>query len=172
MKRPNPNEPDDRFVINAVLVGKQKRPNWRAKNISQGFKDGTAKFRFEGPKAHTLRYFTVNIVAPTTAEGVTYRCPITISSEGDHSAEDTVLAGVPIKKDSMIHVLYGAANHDPRRNPDPGAFDILRGPRAYRTCSGWRSRPTSTWCWRARCYAPAIGCKSARSFSRRRAGRC
>jgi cytochrome P450 len=26
----------------------------------------------------------------------------------------------------MVHVLYGAAAHDPRRNPDPGTFDPAR----------------------------------------------
>ena len=44
--------------------------------------------------------------------------------------------------------------------------------RVYRTCSGWRLRRTSTWYWPARCCGPAIGCKSARSCSRRRAERC
>ncbi|RPK62556.1 Cytochrome P450 107B1 [Streptomyces sp. ADI96-02] len=43
------------------------------------------------------------------------------------AARDTVLAGVPIPKDGMVHVLYGAASHDPRRNPDPETFDIGRG---------------------------------------------
>ncbi|WP_240647065.1 cytochrome P450 [Streptomyces globisporus] len=58
-------------------------------------------------------------------EVLRYDPPIHINTR--IAAEDTVLAGVPIKKDSMIHVLYGAANHDPRRNPDPAGFDILRG---------------------------------------------
>ncbi|PWS43552.1 cytochrome P450 [Streptomyces sp. ZEA17I] len=58
-------------------------------------------------------------------EVLRYDPPIHINTR--IAAEDTVLAGVPIEKDSMVHVLYGAANHDPRRNPDPGAFDILRG---------------------------------------------
>lgn len=58
-------------------------------------------------------------------EALRYDPPIHINTR--IAAEDTVLAGVPIKKDSMVHVLYGAANHDPRRNPDPGSFDILRG---------------------------------------------
>ncbi|MEY9875118.1 cytochrome P450 [Streptacidiphilus sp. MAP12-33] len=39
---------------------------------------------------------------------------------------DTILSGVHIRKDSMVHILYGAANHDPRRNPDPHTFDVLR----------------------------------------------
>ncbi|MFF8945081.1 cytochrome P450 [Streptomyces sp. NPDC014864] len=42
------------------------------------------------------------------------------------AADDTVLAGVPIARDTMVHVLYGAANHDPRRNEDPHVFDVLR----------------------------------------------
>lgn len=58
-------------------------------------------------------------------EVLRYDPPIHINTR--IAAEDTVLAGVPIAKDSMVHVLYGAANHDPRRNPDPAAFDILRG---------------------------------------------
>ncbi|RBL86112.1 cytochrome P450, partial [Streptomyces cavourensis] len=58
-------------------------------------------------------------------EVLRYDPPIHINTR--IAAEDTVLAGVPIEKDSMVHVLYGAANHDPRRNPDPGTFDILRG---------------------------------------------
>ncbi len=81
-----------RFVVNAVLVGKHKRPDWRAKNITKGFKDGTAEFSFDPDSGPKLRWFTVNIVAPTTAEGVTYRCPITITSQGQPSVSDTVLA--------------------------------------------------------------------------------
>ena len=38
------------------------------------------------------RVFTLNILAPTTAEGVSYRCRITVSSQGDPSLEDTVVA--------------------------------------------------------------------------------
>ena len=81
-----------RFVVNAVLVGKHKRPDWTAKNITQRFKNGTAEFSFDPDAGPQLRWFTVNIVAPTTAEGVTYKCPITISSQGQPSVKDTVLA--------------------------------------------------------------------------------
>ncbi|MEU8837437.1 cytochrome P450, partial [Streptomyces sp900116325] len=57
-------------------------------------------------------------------EVLRYDPPIHINSRV--AAEDTVLAGIPIAKDSMVHVMHGAANHDPRRNQDPDAFDILR----------------------------------------------
>lgn len=39
------------------------------------------------------------------------------------AGEDTELAGVPIAKDGVIMVLLGAANRDPRKHRDPGAFD-------------------------------------------------
>jgi cytochrome P450 len=58
-------------------------------------------------------------------EALRYDPPIWLNSR--IAAKDTVLGGVPVAKDSVVHVLFGAANHDPRRNPDPGAFDILRG---------------------------------------------
>ncbi|MFF9647548.1 cytochrome P450 [Streptomyces sp. NPDC014622] len=57
-------------------------------------------------------------------EVLRYDPPIQINTRV--AAEDTVLAGVPIAKDSMVHVMYGAANHDPRRTENPDAFDIER----------------------------------------------
>ncbi|WP_330320819.1 cytochrome P450 [Streptomyces clavifer] len=57
-------------------------------------------------------------------EALRYDPPIHINTRV--AAADTVLAGVPVAKDSMVHVMYGAANHDPRRNPDPHIFDLLR----------------------------------------------
>ena len=65
-----------RFVIIAVKVGLLKRPDWRPEDITQGFKNGTATFTLppasEGKRVH----LTLAFIAPTTAEGVTYRCPI------------------------------------------------------------------------------------------------
>ncbi|MEN8655246.1 cytochrome P450 [Streptomyces sp. 21So2-11] len=58
-------------------------------------------------------------------EVLRYDPPIHINSRV--AGADTILAGVPIAKDSMVHVMHGAANHDPRRNQDPDAFNILRG---------------------------------------------
>ncbi|WP_055494701.1 cytochrome P450 [Streptomyces sp. TP-A0356] len=57
-------------------------------------------------------------------EALRYDPPIHLNTRV--AADDTVLAGVPIAKDVMVHVLYGAANHDPRRNENPHSFDILR----------------------------------------------
>ncbi|MFD3456180.1 cytochrome P450 [Streptomyces sp. NPDC058691] len=57
-------------------------------------------------------------------EALRYDPPIHLNSRV--AADDTVLGGVPIAKDTMVHVMYGAANHDPRRNADPHVYDILR----------------------------------------------
>ena len=81
-----------RFVINAVLVGKHKRPSASARKITKAFKQGTAAFDLaKGPQSR-VQWITLNIVAPTTAEGVTYRCPVTITSQGQPAVRDTVLA--------------------------------------------------------------------------------
>ncbi|MFI2791323.1 cytochrome P450, partial [Kitasatospora sp. NPDC018614] len=57
-------------------------------------------------------------------EALRYDPPIHLNTRV--AADHTVLAGVPVAKDTMVHVLYGAANHDPRRNEDPHTFDVQR----------------------------------------------
>ncbi|MFE7781091.1 cytochrome P450 [Streptomyces nigrescens] len=42
------------------------------------------------------------------------------------AGEDTTLAGVPVEKDQMVHLMVGAANHDPAHHADPGLFDVRR----------------------------------------------
>jgi hypothetical protein len=83
-----------RFVINAVLVGLYKWPNWRARKITKAFKRGTAAFTFPPSSERKKVYLTLNIVAPTAAEGVTYRCPITIRSDADPTIADTVVGAM------------------------------------------------------------------------------
>ncbi|MGB9302961.1 MAG: cytochrome P450 [Mycobacterium sp.] len=39
---------------------------------------------------------------------------------------DIEIGGTVIPKGSAVHLLYGAANRDPKRFPDPGKFDIQR----------------------------------------------
>jgi hypothetical protein len=77
-----------RFVINAVLVGMYKRPLWGPRHITKQFKDGTAKFTLAAGSQVAL---TLNIVAPTAVEGITYHCPVTIASSGDPTLKDTVV---------------------------------------------------------------------------------
>jgi hypothetical protein len=80
------------FVINAVLIGFWKAPNWHAENITRQFKNGTATFDVPPASEHRRIALTLNIVAPTTAEGVTYGCAVVIRSQADSTLIDTVVA--------------------------------------------------------------------------------
>jgi len=49
---------------------------------------------------------------------------------------DIEIAGTTIKAGSAVHLMYGAANRDPRRFPDPDRFDMNRENREH---LGWGS---------------------------------
>lgn len=80
------------FRIIAVKVGFLKRPDWRPPDITQAFKNGTATFDFPPASEGKRVPLTLAFIAPTTAEGVTYRCPITVRSQSDPSRSDTIVA--------------------------------------------------------------------------------
>lgn len=44
---------------------------------------------------------------------------------------DVEIAGTTIKAGSAVHLMYGAANRDPRRFPDPDRFDLNRENREH-----------------------------------------
>ena len=81
-----------RFVVNHVTLGKQKRPDAGATEITKRFKEGTAKFSFPPTTTNEKVVFTLNIQAPTTAEGVSYECNMTIYSEARPTVKDRVVA--------------------------------------------------------------------------------
>jgi hypothetical protein len=81
-----------RFVVNHVVLGKRKRPDAGATEITRKFKEGTATFSFPPSSTKKVRILTLNILAPTTAEGVSYRCEIKVRSQSDPSILDTVVA--------------------------------------------------------------------------------
>ena len=80
-----------RFRVNAVLMGKHKRPDWRARNVTEAFRDGTLAFDLPPASEGTTKVFTLNIIAPTMAEGVSYRCEIVVRSAGRWAASDTIV---------------------------------------------------------------------------------
>jgi cytochrome P450 len=47
------------------------------------------------------------------------------------ATEDTEIGGIAIPKGAFVAVALGAANRDPRRYPDPDAFDIFRDPKQH-----------------------------------------
>lgn len=80
------------FVIIAVKIGFLKRPDWRPPDITQAFENGTATFELPPASEGKRVPLTLAFIAPTTAEGVTYRCPITVRSQSDPSRSDTIVA--------------------------------------------------------------------------------
>lgn len=57
-------------------------------------------------------------------EVLRYDPPIHVA--GRYAAADTELGGVPIARDQLVHLVIGAAQHDPRHLADPDVFDIRR----------------------------------------------
>lgn len=80
------------FVIIAVKVGFLTRPDWRPRDVTAAFKNGTLTFPIPAASEGKKIPLTLAFIAPTTAEGVTYRCPITIRSQADPSRLDTIVA--------------------------------------------------------------------------------
>ena len=57
-------------------------------------------------------------------EALRYDPPIHLLSRT--APEDTTLAGTRIRQDDVVHLMVGAAHHDPRKYTDPEVFDIRR----------------------------------------------
>jgi hypothetical protein len=83
-----------RFLVNKVLLGRHKEPEAGTTNVTDAFKDGTLAFDLPPGSEEQHKVFTLNMIAPTPAEGVTYRCEMTISSQGDPARTDTVVATI------------------------------------------------------------------------------
>jgi hypothetical protein len=77
------------FTVNAVLMGKHKRPDWRPRNVTKEFKQGRLSFDLQPGKK---KVFTVSIIASTHREGISYTCRIAVRSAGRWGARDTVAA--------------------------------------------------------------------------------
>ena len=81
-----------RFKVNKVTIGFTKGPKAGTQLINEQFKNGTATFDVGPASSGQKIELTLNIIAPTTAEGVTYRCPVTVTSQNDPTMTDTILA--------------------------------------------------------------------------------
>ncbi|MCI0384157.1 cytochrome P450 [Streptomyces sp. CNQ085] len=63
-------------------------------------------------------------VPAAVEEALRYDAPTHVASR--IARKDLTLAGVDIREDQMVHLMIGAANHDPAHCPDPDTFDIRR----------------------------------------------
>jgi hypothetical protein len=76
------------FEVNRVLLGKHKRQDPGAEDLTRRYKAGTLEFTLD-PGAK--RVFTLNIITHTN-KGVTYECRTLFTSQNDDSRRDVVVA--------------------------------------------------------------------------------
>ena len=74
------------------MLGKYKRPDAGATKVTNKFKDGTLSFDMPAGSEEHHEFFTLNVVTADSSTGRTYRCKMTITSEGDDALTDTVVA--------------------------------------------------------------------------------
>ena len=69
------------------------------------------------------------LIDSVVEEILRYRAPIQINNR--RATRETELSGVPMPAGSIVHLMIGAANHDPAHFPEPEKFDIARRPNRH-----------------------------------------
>ncbi len=78
------------FRILAVIIGRYKVPVGAGSiHITDAFRNDTATFDLAPDERVTI---TLNFITGDQSVGLTYRCPVTIISQGDPTKKDTVAA--------------------------------------------------------------------------------
>jgi hypothetical protein len=76
------------FELNRVLLGKHKRQDAGAEDLTNGYRNGTLTFDLD---PNETEVFTINIITHFD-KGVTYECVTRFTSAADPDAEDVVVA--------------------------------------------------------------------------------
>ncbi|MDP9226361.1 MAG: hypothetical protein M3P18_21475 [Actinomycetota bacterium] len=80
------------YKVNRVVLGFVKRPDAGATKVTSRFLQGTLQFALPPASQNQKVALTLNIVATTKKQGVSYRCPITIHSANAPTIKDTISA--------------------------------------------------------------------------------
>ncbi|MFI0240276.1 cytochrome P450 [Streptomyces sp. NPDC016845] len=80
----------------------------------------------EHPERWDLLTSCPDLVPAFVEESLRYDPPTHVISRV--ASQDTVLGGVEIRRDEMVHLMVAAAQRDPARHLDPHRFDPLRPP--------------------------------------------
>ena len=70
-----------------------------------------------------------SLIDSMVEEVLRYQAPIQINNR--RAITDTELSGTSMPAGSRVHMMLGAANHDPDQFPDPERFDIARRPNRH-----------------------------------------
>ena len=82
---------NNRFIVNKVLLGKQKKPKAGVTVVTDDFLDGTLDFSLPPASEHKHKYFTINFLTQGPVVPVKYTCRVTVSSQSDPSLTDKVV---------------------------------------------------------------------------------
>ncbi len=69
------------------------------------------------------------LIESMVEEVLRYQAPIQINNR--RATQDTELSGVKLPEGSIVHMMLGAANHDPAQFENPEVFDIARRPNRH-----------------------------------------
>lgn len=69
------------------------------------------------------------LIESAVEEVLRFQAPIQVNNR--RAIQDTELCGVPLPAGSEVHLMIGAANHDPEQFPEPDRFDIARRPNRH-----------------------------------------
>jgi cytochrome P450 len=69
------------------------------------------------------------LIEPCVEEILRYQAPIQINNR--RSTQDADVGGVALPAGTNVHLMIGAANHDPAQFPEPEKFDIGRRPNRH-----------------------------------------
>lgn len=69
------------------------------------------------------------LIESMVEEVLRYQAPIQINNR--RATQDTELNGVKLPEGSIVHMMLGAANHDPAQFENPEVFDIARRPNRH-----------------------------------------
>jgi cytochrome P450 len=79
-------------------------------------------------------------LAPAAVQEVLRWCGPAVVSKMRYATEDVTIGDTLIRQGDRVQVVLGSANHDPRRYPDPEAFDITRRFDTTAWGRGWPTR--------------------------------
>ncbi|MEU9027459.1 cytochrome P450 [Streptomyces sp. NPDC048383] len=80
----------------------------------------------ESPERWDMIADNPDLVPGFVEETLRYDAPTHVISR--IAAQDSVLGGIEVRRDEMVHLLVGAAHRDPARHSDPDRFDPARAP--------------------------------------------
>jgi len=100
-------------------------------------------------QADAVRADPEALIRPTVEEALRWHSPVGTSTR--QTTSGTTLAGVDLEEGALVAAVVSSANRDPRRWPDPDAFDVHRKGGAHLAFAAGAHMCVGAWLARAEC---------------------